>query len=294
MKKAALFVSGLLLSAVVCAPAMAEVVRVRLLARVSQVSDPGNLLNGKIIVGTRVTGTYVYNTNTPNVSQNPEFGQYQPFANEARMRFAAGGFVFENNQPTQQINIFIDPEGPFPSGGTFLMSSFDNKPLSNGVSVNDISFRFEGTGTVTRTAVLPAVAPSLRDYFRKELIIGGGGQSFLLNANIESAELIVTDAMEVSPASGSFVPNQQFDAALTLPANSDVLHAQAMANGAPLPLGYPGYCTLLPPNSAGKPALLCPAADAVLPLAAGAPIEWNVELTNGTTLTETVEWKLAQ
>lgn len=64
---------------------------------------------------------------------------------------------------------------------------------------------------------------------------------------------------------------------------------------APLPIGYPGYCSLVPPpNSAGQPAVLCPNADAVLPQTAGAPIEWTVELTNGTVLTETVNWTLQQ
>lgn len=295
MKKAALFVSGLLLTALASAPAMAETVRVRITARVIQVTDHGSVLQGKIVVGSRMTGTYVYSTTTPNNSQNPEVGIYQPFANEARMRFVAGGFVFENNQPTQGMNIFVDPQDNFGSG-TFLMSSFDNKPLSSGVNVSDISFRFNGSGNMTQTTALPAVVPDLMGYFTKEVIIGGGsGLSFLVNARIESAELVVADVLQVSPASGSFLPNQQFDAALTLPRNSTVVNVIAKANGAPLPIGYPGYCTLVPPaNSAAQPAVLCPGADAVLPQAAGAPIEWTVELSNGSILTETSNWTLQQ
>ncbi|WP_129775623.1 hypothetical protein [Peristeroidobacter soli] len=294
MKKAALFVSGLLLSVLASAPAMAEVVRVKVVARVIQAVDMQGALNGKIVPGSRMNGTYVYNTNTPNGSPTPDIGQYHPYVNEARMRFAAGGFVFENVQPTQEIYISVGAEGPS-SMGAFVMSSSDNKPLSNGTTVNDIRVEFFGSGSVTQSTALPTVAPTLANYGTKEITITGPGLSYFISADIEAAELIVADAVEISPAAGSFLPNQHFDAALTLPRNSNVVNVIAKANGAPLPIGYPGYCSLVPPpNSAGRPAVLCPAADAVLPQAAGAPIEWTVELSNGAILTETVNWTLQQ
>jgi hypothetical protein len=294
MKKAALFVSGLLLSAFVCTPAMAEVVRVKVLARVTLAVDPQGQLNGKIVQGQRLTGTYVYNTNTPDQSPSPDHAEYRPYANEARVRFAAGGFVFENVAPTQQINITVDPEEPG-SGGTFWFSSFENKPLSTGATLGSIMVRFHGSGSVTQSMALPTVAPTLAGYTTQEVRITGAGLSFMVTAEIESAELVVADTVEVSPAAGSFLPNQHFDAALTLPRNSNVVNVIAKANGAPLPIGYPGYCTLVPPpTSAGRPAVLCPNADAVLPQAAGAPIEWTVELSNGTVLTESVTWTVQQ
>jgi hypothetical protein len=297
MKKAALFVGGLLLTALACAPAMAEAVRVKVTARVTQAEDPGGVFNGKIVVGSRLTGTYVYNTNTPDYSEEPEWARYRPFANEARMRFVSGGIVFENIAPTQGITILVDPQESFGSGA-FEMVSDQNKTLASGAYISDISVRFYGFGSVTQTKALPTVAPApLADYFIKEVLItgGNGNGSFILSADVESAELIVADTVQISPADGSFLPNQNFDAALTLPRNSNVVNVIAKANGAPLPIGYPGYCTLVPPpTSAGQPAVLCPNANAVLPQAAGAPIEWTVELSNGTVLTESVTWTLHQ
>lgn len=293
MKKAALFVSGLLLSALACAPAMAEVVRVKITARVSSVSDPIGQLNGKVVLGQRLSGTYVYNTNTPNMYPNPDYGMYQPYANEARVRLAAGGWVFESNQPTQGIIIEINAQTP--GSGYFDFWSQDNKPLSNGVGVVGIHVNYQGTGSVTQSAALPAVAPTLSDYYVKEVGIYGdssSGSGFQLTAQIESAELITTDTVQVSPAAGSFLPAQNFDAALTLPRNSNVVNVIAKANGVPLPIGFPGNCTLVPPNSAGQPAVLCLGANSLLPVAAGAPIEWTVELSNGSILTETVNWTL--
>ncbi|GFE79640.1 hypothetical protein GCM10011487_16400 [Steroidobacter agaridevorans] len=292
MKKAALFVSGLLLTALASAPAVAEVVRVKVTARVVDVYDPGTMLHGKILAGSRLTGTYVYNTNTPNTSDDPEgYGRYVPYANEARMRFVSGGIVFENNQPTQGIEIEVDPQGEFGSG-MFEMTSRDNKPLASTAQVDEITVRFNGRGNMTQSVALPAAVPTLTEYDPKEVVISSNfGQSFMVVANIESAEPVVVDAVVVSPAAGSFLSTQQFDAALALPRNSSVVSVIAEANGAPLPIGYPGSCTLVPPpTSAAQPAVLCPNADSLLPLAGGAPIEWTVELSNGSILTETSNW----
>lgn len=292
MKKAALIVSGLLLSALACGSVAAETVRVRLTARVTDVSDPQGHLDGRIVPGQRMNGTYVYNTNTPNQSPDSSMGQYQPYANEARLRFASGSLVFENVAPTQEMLISVQPHN-FGSG-YFLFDSNENKPLPNGASVDFINLLFNGVGTLTESAALATVAPDLQGYWQKNVSISGGGGSFQLNAMIEAAELIVPNAFEVTPATGNFVPGQQFDAALILPRNSNVASAQASASGFPLPLSYPGNCQLLPPNSAQKPSLLCPNAESVLPTAHGEPIEWTVVLTNGTTLTQTVTWALAQ
>lgn len=292
MKKAALIFSGLLLSALACGAVSAETVRVKLTARVSDVSDPQGHLNGKIVVNQRVSGTYVYNSNSPNLSQIPGFGHYLPYANEARVRFAAGSHVFESAQPTQGMAIMINPHTN--GSGQFILDSNNNKPLANGVSVDNIWMEFQGTGNMTQSEALPTVAPDLQSYFRKQLQFSGGGFGFSVHAVIEAAELVVADAIEVSPAAGSFVLGQRFDAALTLPRNSSVASAQASANGIALPLSYPGNCQLLPPNSASKPALLCSDAQTVLWSAGGAPIEWSVVLTNGITLTESVNWVLAE
>lgn len=296
MKKAALLLSGLLLSAFVSGPAAAEVVRVRVTARVMQIDDPSSALAGKIVLGQRVNGLYVYNTNTPNTSTNPNVGEYRPYANEARLRVAVGSTVFESNQPTQGINIAIGPE----TGGIglFQMNSSDNKLLADGTIVNQITMEFQGQGNLTQSVALPNVAPVLQTYFTREFRINAiapTGSSYTVRALIEVAERIVPDAIVVTPAAGTFVANQHFDAAVILPRNSVVATAQATANGALLPLSYPGSCQLQPQSGTGKPSLLCPAADQVLDMLppGAAPIEWTVQMTNGTVYTETVTWERA-
>ncbi|MET0498933.1 MAG: hypothetical protein ABW106_11785 [Steroidobacteraceae bacterium] len=262
-------------------------------ARVAEIQDSGNVLAGKIVLGQRVTGTYVYNTNTPNLSPIPALGEYRPYANESRMRFAVGSTVFEAAQPTQGTVIYLNAD-EF-SNGQFLMRSNDNKPLASGALISDITLRIAGQGNVTQSVALPTVAPDLAGYWTKEVVIDGtlGGNSFHVRAVLETAELIVADALTVSPASGSFVANQRFDAALILPRNSSITSMRTTANGQWLPLSYPGSCQLRPQVGTGKPSLVCPSAEVVLGISAGAPVEWTVELTDGTTLTETVDWDIA-
>lgn len=290
MKKAILLLSGLLLSAVVSGSAVAEVVRMRVTARVTNINDPSGLLAGKVALGQRVTGTYVYNTNTPNVSPDPQFiGEYYPYANEARMRFAVGGLVFESKQPTQgiDIRIFAQPGG----WGNFVMASRDNKPMIDGTSVHDIQMQLDGNGNLTQSTALPTAVPVFRTYQTKRVSINTS--NYNIAADLEAAEIIVPDVVVVTPASGTFAANQHFDAAVILPRNSVVSNAFATANGVPVPLNYPGSCQLQPQIGTGRPSLLCPGADSVLSIHPTAQIEWRIELTNGTVHTETVNWTRA-
>jgi hypothetical protein len=295
MKKASLLLGGLLLSAFVSGPAAAEVVRMRVTARVTTLDDPSGALAGKVVVGQRLTGSYVYNTNTPNVSPDPQqIGEYHPYANEARLRFAVGSLVFESKQPTQGIDIliFAHPPGGW---GQFTMTSRDNKPHVDGTVVYDMQMHLQGNGNLTESVALPTAVPVFQTYQTKRVSISAHSPvgSYSITADLEAAERIVPEALVVSPASGSFAANQHFDAALILPRNSVVSTAHATANGGPLPLTYPGSCHLQPQIGTGRPSLLCPAADSVLTIQPGAPIEWTVELTNGTVYTETVNWERA-
>lgn len=292
MKTAALFFGGLVTSVFLSGPVAAEPVRVRLTARVSEVTDPSNLLAGKIVVGQRVNGTYVYNTNTPDQETFPLSGRYIPYANEARMRFVVGTHVFENNQPTQAILIEIHVQDLDP---TFRMASSDNKPLANGVFVDTIRVQFDGRGNLTETDALVPAAPVLEDYSSEITLSGSSSNdSFEVRAEIEVAELIVPDQVDVSPAAGSFVPNQHFDASWLLPRNTAIASMSATVNGATVPLSYPGTCTVDAPNSAHRVALVCAGADAVLAQANGEPIEWTIELTNGAIHTGSVSWVLVE
>jgi len=293
MKRAVLFLSGLILSAFVSGPAAAEVVRVRVTARVSHISDTNNVLAGKVVIGQRVNGLYVYNTNTPNQAPFPGFGDYRPYANEARVRFAMGSLVFESAQPTQGIGILVRAENGSGNPGLFNVMSSDNKPLADGTIVAQLQLLLDGLGNVTQSVALPTVAPIVQTYGTRQIVVRANAPtgSYIIDAQVEAAELVIPDAIVVTPASGTFVANQHFDAAVILPRNSVVSTAQATVNGVPVGLSYPGTCQLQPQVGTGKPSILCPSADAAIPVQPDSPIDWTVTLTNGTVYTESVTWE---
>jgi hypothetical protein len=290
MKTASLLLCGLLLSAVAIGDASATPVRVRLTARVSDVQDPDNVLGGKIVLGQRLTGVYVYNTNTPNQSSDPFQGLYQPYAGEARVRFVSGTHVFESQPQTQGILISVS------ENSSFHIDSEENLPLANGTNVSSINVWFDGQGDLTASTALPAVAPDLTDdYETKAVVISGGSfGAFQVWANIEAAELVVTPTIEVLPAASDFLPQQHFEAAVLAPPGKTITSMDSHAGGVFVPLNYPGYCDVAPPNSTGRFTLLCPNAEAAVAAAGGNPIELQIQLQDGTTVTQTVEWKLIQ
>ena len=295
MKTASSFLCFALLSALAIEPAFAEPVTVKITARVYGWNDSAGVFNGQIPWGSLISGTYSYDTEAPTYPQNGP-GAYRPLGTQASISLRSGTFVFES-VPESQFDLAVEPIGTLGStDGRLRISSVGNRPLAPGVWVNGITFTFiDPTGQEPTSTALPAGAPDLQRFTENDLRIQGNDSSFHnfeVWAQIETAEL-VPPAIEVSPGKGNFLAQQRFDAALLLPVGSQIATMQASAGGTPLPLSYPGTCSLAPPNSANRPAILCPDAHTVLTtLGAGTPVSWHVELADGTLLDESVQWRL--
>jgi hypothetical protein len=91
-----------------------------------------------------------------------------------------------------------------------------------------------------------------------------------------------------------FIRAQHFDAAVLLPTSGpQVATMQASVGGVLLALNYPGTCQLAAPTTSGRTALLCPGADtALLSLQGVTQIDWQVTLTDGSSLSQSVQWNL--
>jgi hypothetical protein len=178
------------------------------------------------------------------------------------------------------------------------LNSSENKPLpaggwGAGSAVYWLLFDCEDySGQAPATDALPATAPDPSSVYCEISVAGvQNGYQFEVRAVVETATL-VPPALTISPAGGSFLSQQRFDAAVFLPLGSQIASAQASAGGNALPLSYPGTCQLIPANGSTRPAILCPDAHTVLPTAAGLPIDWHVELADGTLLDESADWTL--
>jgi hypothetical protein len=93
-----------------------------------------------------------------------------------------------------------------------------------------------------------------------------------------------------SRTSGSFLQTQHFDAALLVAQGKQIASMQATVNGAPTGLGYPGACSLAPPNTQLRPAILCPSVTSQLQSGPN-HVQWQIQLTDGTQVTNSVDWE---
>ena len=112
--------------------------------------------------------------------------------------------------------------------------------------------------------------------------------------SIEITSATLAPSLTISPASSSFVAQQNFDAVVLLSSQIGVTSMQASVGGTPIALSYPGTCQLTAPNSAGRTGLICPNASAVLAaLGAGATqVDWQVVLADGSTVQQSIIWNL--
>jgi hypothetical protein len=292
-----------LLSGLFAASASATIVTVNLTAHITGVSDQNGVFYGQIATGQPVTATYTYDTNT--VNQNPppqDVGQYQPATPPANITVTVGAFSFQSNStPSQsmgssQFQINVQPAS---SGGLsfFAINSSSDQAINPpGAAVATINLTIaDATGQWPSSIALPTNAPTQNfstAALPSQLQIQGAAQNnFTLTAWIDSA-VLAPPAVQVSPASGSFLAQQHFEAALLLtPGAAQIVSVQSSAG-----FSYPGTCQLAPPNSSQQPAILCPHADAVLATLGGgtSTILWQVVLADGTQLNQTVTWTLIQ
>jgi hypothetical protein len=170
-------------------PLSAEWISIAITAQVTDVMDEGGL-DGKIHVGDTVTGTYTYDSTTPDSYP----GNYEYYSAPAGISLECGGFVFRTDPSDVEFSVWLDDHSPSESwGDSYGIESNNNLPLSNGSLLNVIAW---GLGDTTATALssdaLPTTAPDLSDWdWNDPLMIDGmRGGGFRIEANVTSVSLI--------------------------------------------------------------------------------------------------------
>jgi len=256
--------------------------------------DNSGLLGPYLPVPLPVTATYTYDPSGPVTPSGPN--QYSLSSSSASIVVSAGPFTFQTG-PASILQARVSQGVPGSTWGEVTLQGFQNPPLPNGVNVGFIGVTFlDSTAQWPTSAFLPTGAPNLTDFTNSQIAISGADPTnafFQITIQIDSAQL-VPPQIEVSPQTGSFIPQQHFDAAVLLPLGAaQVATAQASIGGNPLPLNYPGTCQLATPTNSGRAALLCPGADAALVSIQGiTQIDWRVTLTDGSAFTQSVQWNL--
>ena len=256
--------------------ASADVVTVSLTGHVVSSSLSG------VTVNQAVTATYSYDTLTPLSSD----GTYHPASPPASISVSAGGQTFQT-QGNWNYQISVIPPGSGPT--KFLFQAMIPPPQGGNPAVIAVAFTdFQDQWPTTNA--LPTAAPSLPASDGSISVYNSDGSNF--SVQVDSFALV--PSLTISPASSSFVAQQNFDAVVLLSAQISITSMQASVAGTPIPLSYPGTCQLAAPNSAGRVALVCPNASAVLASLGGGPvtITWQGVLGDGTTVQQIVIWNL--
>jgi hypothetical protein len=153
------------------APAHAESVCIAITAPVALVLDVGGFLTGAINVGDVITGTYVYESTTPDTNSLPTVGDYRHTTAPFGITLDAGGFVFRTDPNNVDFVVEIANDHGIPPRDNYLLGSSRNifdisvPPAPIGPTFNQIGWQLDDpTHAALSSEALPTVPPVLRDW----------------------------------------------------------------------------------------------------------------------------------
>jgi len=172
----------------------AALIEIAIEAEVTTVDDPGNLLEGKVNVGNTITGSYKYDSETPDSSpDDPVQGNYWNYSPPYGVSLNVGGFNFKTE--LNDVEFLIFTRNNLGTGhDRFGFGSYNNMPLSNGIPLGTITWLLEdSTGSELQNDHLPLIAPILDHWdYDNSLSIEGGERTgdFMIIGEVTSAVLI--------------------------------------------------------------------------------------------------------
>ncbi len=175
----------------VATSAVAESVTVDVTATVSSVYDPYGVI-GEITPGSTISGSYTYETTTPDQDPYLQVGFYPHEPGTGTLNLTMGSYQVVSD-PAAPFDMFIDDES-MPGFEAYHVNSPAILP-SNGVNFYGTGIMLEAdTGAALQDALLTATPPDLAAFNnRRSIEISGesemGGQYFNVTADITSLQL---------------------------------------------------------------------------------------------------------
>jgi hypothetical protein len=192
VKKArGILLSALAVFAMMVSCGRAELITIAIEADISAVSDPCGHLEGKISSGGFLTGYYIYDLSTLDTDPSPSTGVYWQSNPICGMFLSAGGFRFDTN--AVDVHYLVGVENNLSSKDKYLVESFNNLDLSNGVKLGDMFWQLEdSTMLALDSDALPTDAPDLNAWDENYLYITGGprGMEFSFSAEVTSVTVV--------------------------------------------------------------------------------------------------------
>lgn len=163
-------------------PAASDLIGIKIVAKVTKISDSYNLLGGAIHVNDTITGKYIYNSRAPDIEPDPNIGVYISTTSPCGIELKTGEYLFKTDANDIDLAILIlnDAAPPgYPPIDSYVVDSLNNLPLSNGMLVTYIQWSLDdNTATALSSADLPTTAPVLDAWNdRNSLFIDGKSPS---------------------------------------------------------------------------------------------------------------------
>ncbi|MCX5638761.1 MAG: PEP-CTERM sorting domain-containing protein [Planctomycetota bacterium] len=137
---------------------------------VDSVWDAGNYLEGKVKVGDIITGTYVYDSDTPDSNPSAIGGRYEHHTPPHGIFLSVGGFDFQTDLTS--VDFLVEIINNYPPDDDYFLVSKHNIVIPNSVSVGDISwFLYDPLENALTSDVLPEDAPVLDHWHLNDLRI---------------------------------------------------------------------------------------------------------------------------
>ena len=176
----------------------ADIIQIAIQARVSQVDDPANLLQGNIAPDDLITGTYTYNSDTPDTNPLSTVGDYWHNDIPFGVCLFVGGYEFRSDP--DGISFLLEIADNHLVGSPFdkyEIISYNNLPLSPNIPVESISWALvDYDSNILSTTELPSTPPSLLGWNTNTLsIYNTKGAIYNIEACVESAVLVPEPGM---------------------------------------------------------------------------------------------------
>jgi hypothetical protein len=189
----------------------AAIVTMNLTAEITELDDRGGLFSGQINVGDIITGSYTYDSDTPDANPSSTVGDYWHTGPPYGINLIAGGFVFQTDPDTANVSLFIEIVNEGPNYDVYVLRSYSNLPVYDDVSVTLIDWQLNDySGTAVSSDALPTTPPVLEDYpdtWVGLTMVGGVGdrysyRSYFIRSTVTSVELVpaVEAEVEIHPA----------------------------------------------------------------------------------------------
>jgi len=175
------------------APTEATLITIEITGEVTRMRDDRGLLEGKINIGDIITGTYTYDSSTPDSDPRGYAGRYEHYKPPCGICLKVGGFEFKTDPSNVNVVVRIYNDPPLATlVDEYVVVSYNNLPLSNGVLPGKIALSAGSFSNPLSSAALPTTAVNLPGWDEALILCWGaaGEKDFYIEGEITSDTLI--------------------------------------------------------------------------------------------------------